>query len=227
MMIGLLAAHYLFSGCGTRTKNINDDKTELKSNINSEKNIDLKLSKEQMDSLRLVVEENLRKEFEQKLNETSNEEGTRKTTTEVTETLVNPTEGFREIKGTDMFLNDANGKFLERKTKTIIEEKFKLEKQKQIETKRIEEEQKKKELIETNKYIDEIVQKTVEIHVSQYEEKQNKRTKAVVQEGFKIGFWGWFWIIFILLLIITFAYLYKKYGTPLGWWGLIFNKIIK
>jgi len=214
-IIILLFALFLFVDCGTKTKTKSETETEIKA-----KETALKVAEnKKIDSIRVVLEETLRKEFFQKSNETNTSEGTKRTTTEVTETYESPTKDFRPVSGTDLFIKDANGRLMTKTTKTIIDERFKAEQKKEIETKRIEEEKRKKDSVATNEYIE----KVVEAHISQYEKKNKAREDETVKEGWQPGFWFYFWIFIILVLIALFIYLYRKFGTPMGWFGLLFG----
>ncbi len=222
-IIVLLFALFLFVDCGTKTKTKSETETEIKAKEVAEVENQKQREIKRLDSIRVVLEETLRKEFLQKSNESSIEEGTKRTTTETTETLKNPTEGFRPIGNGDLFINDSNGRIIERKTKTIIEEKFKKEQQKEIETKKIEEEKRVKDSISTTIYIDSKIESTVEKHLLQYEKKNKAREDETVKEGWQPGFWFYAWIFIILVLIALFIYLYRKFGTPMGWFGLLFG----
>lgn len=191
--------------CGPKTKTQTENQSQISAQEIAQQEKIKQAETKRLDSIRVILKEELIKEFNQKYNESSSEENTRKTTTEVTETLKNPLEGFRPVGNGDIYINDSNGQLLERKTKTIIEERFKKEQQKEIETKRIEQEKKIKDSIARNEYIDSTVEKVVEKHMSQYEKKDKGKVKVAEQKGFQLGFWGWFWIITIILIILAFT----------------------
>lgn len=200
--IAFLLALLLF-GCGTKTKTQSESESEVKA-----KEIALiKNEKKKLDSIRVVLEETLRKEFFQKSNETNTEEGNKRTTTEVVETYESPTKDFRPIKGTsDLYINDSNGRLLTKTTKTIIDERFKAEQKKEIETKKIEEEKRKKDSVSTNQYIE----KAIQNHILQYEKKNKDNNKVVEKKGLQLGFWFWFWVVLIILIILAF-YIFRKW----------------
>ena len=214
-MIGLLAAHYLFSGCGTRTKT----KTE------SSKETEVKTEAKEKDSL-VKLDQFIATKVEEttkdiaaykKENATENE-----LETTVTETLeVESKEPVYMELSNGKFLNVNNGRIT--KTKTTTTSKKNNQKITDSNIKIAEKTQLKIDSINTSMMIKTAMKEAVTEVIS----NQKNSNVDVEQKGWQPGFWFWFWIIFILLLIITFAYLYKKYGTPLGWWGLIFNKIIK
>jgi len=192
----------LLLGCGTKTKTQSESESEVKA-----KEIALiENEKKKLDSIRVVVEETLRKEFFQKSNETNTEEGTKRTTTEVIETYESPTRDFRQVGKTDLYINDANGRLITKTTKTIIDERFKAEQKKEIETKRIEEEKRKKDSIATNEYIEKVIQN----HILQYEKKNKDNNKVVEKKGLQLGFWFWFWVVTILLIILA-IYIFRKW----------------
>jgi len=213
--IAFLIAVLLF-GCGTKTKTQSQSETEIKA-----KEIALQeLSNKKLDSIRVVLEETLRKEFFQKSNETNTEEGSTKTVIEVVETFESPTKNFRPIGGTDLYINDANGRLLTKTTKTIIDERFKAEKKKEIETKRIEEEKRKKDSIATNEYIENVIQ----AHITQYEKKNKAKDNETIKKGLQLGFWFWFWIILIIILIIAYYVLRKWLLIQFPFLAIIYKK---
>ncbi|MFY8003218.1 MAG: hypothetical protein ACOVNR_00175 [Chitinophagaceae bacterium] len=213
-IMAMLLILLIFS-CGTKTKTSTDNETKEKAIV---VNDSVRLSKK-LDSIKVALEEEFRKKYSDSNSQTSKKEATRTTTTEVSE-IVHPTAGFREIPGTDLFLNDQNGKILERKTKTIIEERFNEEMYKQQLIKFEYEEKRKKDSIATIKAIDSIVA----LHLTQYEKKDLARSKNKEVKGWRPS------LLFIIgaalfLIALAFSLLsWFKHSNPLFWLFSIFKR---
>ncbi len=201
-MISLLAAHFLLFGCGTKTKSSTE--TENKEKVVQESE-EIKKQRS-IDSIKVSLEEEFRKKYAENNSEKTNTEATKTTTTEVTETIKSPTADFRHVPGTDLFLNEKNGKIIERRTKTIIEERFNQEQLKKRQIEFEETEKRKKDSIAFVEKIEEIIQN----HILQYDKKQKKIEESKEKKGIQLGFWFWFWVGLILLLIIAF-FIFRKW----------------
>lgn len=201
IMLTLIGLHFFF-GCGTKTKSSTE--TENKEKVVQESE-EIKKQRS-IDSIKVSLEEEFRKKYAETNSEKTNTEATKTTTTEVTETIKSPTADFRHVPGTDLFLNDKNGKIIERRTKTIIEERFNQEQLKKRQIEFEETEKRKKDSIAFVEKIEEIIQN----HILQYDKKQKRIEESKEKKGVQLGFWFWFWVGLILLLIIAF-FLFRKW----------------
>jgi hypothetical protein len=203
-IILILILSLTFFNCGTKLKN--SEENELKEKLNKE--TELIQKQKFQDSLRLVVEEEVKRKYSENNSEDKKTENTKTTTVEITEVLKNPTEGFRPVPNTDLFINDKNGQLLERKTKMIIEERFKEQvlKSKQIEIE--ENEKKRKDSLVMITVINDIVEK----HIIKYDKKA-KQIKENKKKESSISIWVWITIIIIILLIVAFIIFRKAILT--------------
>lgn len=196
-MIALLVMHFLFFGCGTKTKNKTQESTEIKSDEKSK----LEENKKYFDSVKTVLLEEAKREFSEIAKENSKEEATKKTIIESKETVF---DDYRQVPNTGKSIQDRTGRIIE--TRTIIEEKFKLEKQKEVEIKKVEQERRTKDclaVLRINESKLSLLEKKLDARIDKLEKKK-------VQEGFSLGFWGWFWIILILLILIA-IWIFRKW----------------
>ena len=213
LMICLLVVHFFIFGCGTKTKNKTQNTTEVKLDEKAE----IEEKKKIFDSIKTALLEEAKREFSQISKENEKEEATKKTIIESKETEFGD---FRNVPNTGQSIQDRTGRIIE--TKIIIEESLKLEKQKEIEIKKVEQERRTKDclaVIKINETKLSLLEKKLDGRISKLE-------KQKVQEGFKIGFWGWFWIVLIALVIIAIIYSYFKYGTPFGFFSGVFSWFI-
>ena len=198
--IFLMLIILLVFSCGTRTKT----KSESQSEINAKETAKEEDNSRKIDSIITAKFEEAKKEFSQNSKENSVDEGTKKTTIKATETFPDDPNDYRKIGNNGMALNDKNGRIVN--YEIVIEEKFRREKQKEIETKIIEEQKKKSDSIAYLKIVKDVARESIK-EVIASEKTQNK---DVVQKGFTLGFWGWFWIILILLIIIA-IWIFRKW----------------
>jgi hypothetical protein len=210
-MITILIVHFLFYGCGTKTKNKSQETTEVKSDETAK----LEENKKYFDSIKTVLLEEAKREFSQISKENEKEEATKKTIIESKETIF---DDYRPVGNTGKSIQDRTGRIIE--TRTIIQENSKLEKQKEIEIKKVEQERKTKDCLAVIK----INESKLSLLEKKLDARIDKLEKEKVQEGFKIGFWGWFWIILIILLIIAFFVFRKWFLIQFPWLGFIFRK---
>ena len=177
--------------CGTKTKT----KTEVQTEVNVKETAKEEDEVKRIDSIVVSKIEEAKKEFLQLSKENSLEEGTKRTIIETRETTFDKME-LRPFAGeSEKMTNDKTGRIYE--TRTIIDERFKLEKQKELEIKKIEQERITKDSIAR----EEIYLKKIKEAINESLKTQRVDNKEVVQEGFKLGFWFWFWVILILLII--------------------------
>lgn len=183
--------------CGTKTKNKVKESTEVK----AEQTAEIEEKTKIFDSIKTALLEEAKREFSEIAKENSTEEATKKTIIESKETVF---DDYRSVPNTGLSIQDRTGRIIE--TRTIIQEKFKLEKQKEFEIKKVEQERKTKDclaVIKINETKLSLLQKKLDARIDKLE-------KEKVQEGFTLGFWGWFWIILILLIIIA-IWIFRKW----------------
>jgi vacuolar-type H+-ATPase subunit F/Vma7 len=203
---------FLLLGCGTRTKT----KTESESEINAIEKAKEETENRKLDSIRLVVETELRNEFEQRTKEIEEEEGKIITTIETTEKVLNPND-FRSTSNPDKFINDATGLIIERTTKKVIEENWKKSKEREAEIREIYEEKRISDSIALHNSFE-----------SRYNEKVNKlsvkeenKTLDVKKTGLSI----WWKIgIGLFILIIVLAWIFRKWLLIQFPWLAIFKR---
>ena len=200
-IIILISMLFVFS-CGTKTKT--SAESELKEKLNQESEEFKK--QRSIDSIRLVLEEEFKKKYSENNSEKTNTEASKTTTTEIVETIKNPVSDFRPVQGTDLFLNEKNGQIIERRTKTIIEERFNQEQLKKRQIEFEESEKRKKDSMAVFEKMEETIQK----HMLQFEKKLKAREASKEKKGWQPGFWFWFWVILFLLLLISF-FLFRKW----------------
>ena len=208
-----MVLHFIVFGCGTRTKNKSQETTEVKSDETAK----IEENKKYFDSIKTVLLEEARREFSEISKENEKEEATKKTIIESKETIF---DDYRPVGNTGKSIQDRTGRIIE--TRTIIQENSKLEKQKEIEIKKVEQERKTKDCLAVIK----INETKLSLLEKKLDARIDKLEKQKIQEGFKIGFWGWFWIVLIALVIIAIIYSYLKYGTPFGFFGGVFSWFI-
>lgn len=178
--------------CGTKTKTITENEIEVKAKEIAKEEDELK----KIDSIVVSKIEEAKKEFSQIAKENSLEEGTKRTIIETRETVFDDMK-LRPFAGeSEKMTDDRTGRIYE--TRTIIDERFKLEKQKELEIKKIEQERITKDSIAR----EEIYFKKIKEALNESMQRQKNDSKEVVQKGFQLGFWFWFWFILILLIII-------------------------
>ena len=221
LMACITAIHFLLFSCGTKTKSSNE--TEIKEKTLSEAEI-IQKTKE-LDSLKVVLEEEFRKKYSDTNSTASKTEATRTTTTEVTETvqpanppLKNPADYTPTAK--DKFINYNNGEVITRHTKTVIEEKFNEEMLRQQEIKYEEEEKRKKDSIATFEKVSEIIDKKLELK----DKKDIQRIKNLKKEGWKPSLWFVIGIILFALALVLSIISYAKYSNPFSWFFAIFKR---
>lgn len=221
LMLVLLALHFFVLSCGTKTKSSNE--TEVKEKTLSEAEIMQKTK--QLDSIKVALEEEFRRKYNDTNSTETKTEATRTTTTEITETiqpanpsLKNPAD-YRELRNGN-FINDAKGEIITRTTKQVIEERFNEEMLRQQEIKIEEEEKKKKDSIATFEKINEIIDKKIELK----DKKDIQRINNLKKEGWKPSLWQiiGFTLFIIVLLISLFSYF--KYSNPFSWIFAIFKR---
>lgn len=218
-IIILLFALLLFADCGTKTKTKSESESEIKVKTEAKEEDELR----RIDSIMVSKIEEAKREFSQIAKENSVEEGNKRTTTEVTETYESPTKDFRQIDGNpDLYINDANGRLMTKITKTIIDEKFKAEKNKEIETKKIEQEKKTSDSIAEL----EVFSKKMKEAMQEVLANKKEAEKNTVQEGWQTGFWFWFWIVLIIILIIAYFVFRKWLLIQFPWLSFINKKNI-
>lgn len=221
LMLAILAVHFLLFSCGTKTKSSNE--TEAKEKTLTESEITKKTK--ELDSLKVVLEEEFRKKYSDTNSTASKTEATRTTTTEVTETvqpanssLKNPAD-YRPAPN-DKFINDRRGEIITRHTKTIIEEKFNEEMLRQQEIKYEEEEKRKKDSIATFEKVSEIIDKKLELK----DKKDIERINNLKKEGWKPSLWFVIGIILFVLALVLSLISYAKYSNPFSWIFAIFKR---
>jgi hypothetical protein len=212
-MITILIVHFLVFGCGTKTKNKSQESTEIKSDEKAK----LEENKKYFDSIKTVLLEEAKREFSQISKENEKEEATKKTIIESKETIF---DDYRPVGNTGKSIQDRTGRIIE--TRTIIQENSKLEKQKEIEIKKVEQERKTKDCLAVIK----IGESKLILFEKKVDSRLDKIEKQLEKKGFTLGFWDWFWIVLIALVIITIIYSYFKYGTPFGFFSGVFSWFI-
>lgn len=214
-ILALLLILLAFS-CGTKTKTSSE--SETKDQVTQEQKIAEENRKK--DSVRVLLEEALWKKFAEQNSEKTNTEATKTTTTEITETFKSPTADFKPVPGTDLFLNYDNGKVLERKTKTIIEERFNQEQLKLQQIEIEQKEQKKKDSlanIETNiKLMSEML--------LQYEAKQRKIAASKEKKGWEPSLLQIIGIILFALALMLTIISYARFSNPFAWIMWLFKR---
>jgi predicted RND superfamily exporter protein len=211
LMICILVAHFLIYGCGTKTKNKSQESTEIKSDEKTK----LEENKKYFDSIKTVLLEEAKREFSQISKENEKEEATKKTIIESKETVF---DDYRPVGNTGKSIQDRTGRIIE--TRTIIQENSKLEKQKEVEIKKVEQERKTKDCLAVIK----INETKLSILEKKLDSRIDKLEKQKVQEGFKIGFWGWFWIIIIAIILILYFFCRKWLLIQFPWLAIIFRR---
>lgn len=214
-ILAMLLILLIFS-CGTKTKTSTEN--ESKEQITQEQKIAEENRKK--DSVRVLMEEALWKKFAEQNSEKTNTEATKTTTTEITETFKSPTADFKPVPGTDLFLNYDNGKVLERKTKTIIEERFN---QEQLKLKQIEIEQKEQKKKDSLANIETNIKLMSEM-LLQYEKKQKQIAASKNKKGWKPSLLQIIGLSLVGLGLIASIISWFKFSTPFAWILFFFRR---
>lgn len=202
--------------CGTKTKTFSE--SESKDQLTQEQKIAEENRKK--DSVRVLLEEALWKKFAEQNSEKTNTEATKTTTTEVTEVIKSPTADFKPVPGTDLFLNYDNGKVLERKTKTIIEERFN---QEQLKLQQIELEQKEQRKKDSIVAI-EVYKNILTEQLLQFEAKQKQIASSKEKKGWEPSLLQIIGLSLVGLGLIASIISWLKFSTPFAWILFFFRR---
>ncbi len=211
-IIILLFALFLFVDCGTKTKTQTETKTEIEAKETAKSQDSLAT----MEKIILSKVDEKMKELEEKFRQTEQEEETKKTTITTKETIFDNDE-WQDLPKSGKTVHKPSGRLLE--TKTVIEEKRKAQKETDMNIKLVEKEKIKKD----STAIATAIKTGIKEGMKELSVNEKTKNKEVVQKGWQPGFWFYFWIFIILVLIALFIYLYRKFGTPMGWFGLLFG----
>lgn len=206
-----MVAHFLVFGCGTKTKT----KTQSESEVKAKETAKVEDSTVHAETFIASKLEEKQKELENDFRKENNSEDLEVTVTEVVE--IESKEPIYMELNDGRFLNINNGRIT--KTKTTTTGKRKKNEIINFNEKIAEKSQSK---IDSSNQI--IIAKKAGIEsAKEYLETQKSNNKEKVQEGWQPGFWFWFWIVLLVILIILFIYFYRKYGSPIGWFKLLFG----
>jgi len=214
IMISLLAAHFLLFGCGTKTKSTKENETK-ETAIEQYKAID---STNKAETFLSSTQEQKQKELEKEFKEINNSDELETTVTETIEIDAVDTIYFKLPNG--KYLKASNGKVVHTKTTTTGRKK---NNQFIKQNEKIAERTQSK--IDSSNQI--IISKRAGIESAKEYIKSQKQTETEKEKtGWQPGFWFWFWMVLLVILIILFIYFYRKYGSPIGWFSLLKNKIL-
>ena len=200
----------LFISCGTKTKNKNSSEFVEKTNAEVVK-------KDSINKIETIITQRVEEKLTEYREENKSDVSDKIKVTETTETLnfeggealvIETPQGITRISGNGRITKHTRTAYQELERQSISQMNIELAEKLQYQI-----DQNNQQTI-TKQAITEVA---TEIVTKNKQENKEKEVKT------QLNFWVYFWIIIIILLVYFGYKLYMKYGSPLGWFKLIFK----